>query len=87
MAEATPGPWRIGAGGFPHEGNVYGEGYIVASIGDSFPNAEGNRRLIAQAPALRDSLEELLNAALQEEPVRDDVRMRAMQVFLAAKGL
>ena len=87
MAEATPGPWRIGAGGFPHEGNIYGEGHIVASIGDNFPDAEGNRRLIAQAPALRDSLEEMLNAAHEMELPSEEVRTRAMQVFLAAKGV
>ena len=44
-------------------------------------------RLIAQAPALRDSLEEMLNAALEMEPPSEEVRTRAMQVFLASKGL
>lgn len=36
---------------------------------------------------LRNSLEEMLNAALEEELPSDEVRQRAMRVFLKAKGL
>ncbi len=44
-------------------------------------------RLIAAAPALRDSLEELLYAVLEMDPPSQEIKTRAMQVVLASKGL
>ncbi len=59
MSGHTPGAWVVGEG-VPQEGNIYGGGFIVASIGDNFPNAQANRRLIAAAPRLESIVQKLL---------------------------
>ena len=99
MVEATPGKWFVAAIERP-DGRVdyrvqsvteeHGDIWSVASVtgvGEKGGETEANAYLIAHAPALRDSLEEMLNAALEMEPPSEEVRTRAMQVFLAAKGL
>lgn len=61
------------------------DGRTVRVVADNLTPEEA--ALIANAGAVRDALEEMLNAALEERLPSDEVRRRAMDVFLASQGV
>lgn len=60
------------------------EGRTVRVIADDLSREEAHR--IASLPALEESFEELLNAALEETLPAEEVRQRAIRVFLGSRG-
>jgi hypothetical protein len=105
MAEHTPGPWITSEDGyvtaFHNDGSIdeticclTGAKLDAACFSDVPGRIEANARLIAQSPAVRDLLDELLSTTLDKqwaegEDLREDemdLRIRCLSVFMSISG-